>query len=131
MGMEFESNILTNTLDGFHLGILIIDPKGVVIYGNRKIETLLSLSNTQLVGQPFTSLPCTWFSKDGEEISVLSHPIQKALVESTAIQTAHLGLFNARTKTKLMVHVHVEAQYDEEGKCTHIVATFEEVESDL
>ncbi|MFA5669209.1 MAG: PAS domain S-box protein [Balneolaceae bacterium] len=129
--MEFESNILTNTLDGFHLGILIIDPKGVVIYGNRKIETLLSLSNTQLVGQPFTSLPCTWFSKDGEEISVLSHPIQKALVESTAIQTAHLGLFNARTKTKLMVHVHVEAQYDEEGKCTHIVATFEEVESDV
>lgn len=130
MGKGFDNAFLAATLDDFHLGVLVVNHKGMVVYANRKVEDFLFISNTQLINQPFASLPCTWLSKEGMVIPESSHPIHKALEESSSIQKAQVGIRNSGTSAKVWFHICAEAKYDSMGKLSHVVATFEEVEPD-
>src|SRR5690554_1819001 len=131
MGMGFDNTFFKNTLDEFHIGVLVIAPNGVVVYSNKKIEEHLSLSKTQLVNKPLTTLPLTWFSTEGEVISEASNPILKVIAEKLTIQKTQVGILNANTVTKEWFYVCAEAKYNSKDELIHVVATFEEVESDV
>ncbi len=116
------------TLDAIGDAVLVVDPKGVIIYLNKVAETLTGWSSSLAVGRPVEEVFCI---VDGTSREPEMSPSMRAINQDQIVELALGSVLIRRDGTDLEIEDSAAPIHNREGKMAGAVIVFHDARQSL
>jgi two-component system, sensor histidine kinase and response regulator len=118
---------LRNLIQDLNVGILLLDPKGEVIWSNPAALEMLGLTVEEMLGRTLSDERWNVVREDGTAFPAEERPAARALSTRRPAHNAVLGVRHPASRERVWLLVNADPQLTRDGRVSQVVVTFTDI----
>lgn len=124
-----EQSCASVSIESIQAGVIVHAKDGTVIASNTAAQTLLGLTQAQMLGKEFLDLAWTFLREDGSPLPVEEYPVSRALATRKPVRNFVVGIQRHDKAEPIWVLITAIQELDENGDVTQVVSSFTDISS--